>query len=484
MLEFIPKNVKSGKKLIEYPLNINSDNYYIVLSYFTNMARHIGHNIKRGYYLTIPRYIRWSNETFEVLGLLKAEMGKTHNGCIVFANSECRIINKVMKWFDEEIEIMSNDWRWYVKVNINEPNEEDYKKEVEEKVINYWLNKTKIHPDKKHPKTVSYIRNTENKRIKYHDHGTLIIEYKSNLLSQIIKRYVKLMSHKVPNLGKKYIRGFIRGILAGESSIVINKRSKVFQVILTANKKYERDLYQNCLARLNINILQYKDCKDMRISKRVNNIKLLKQKLMCLNHKKYNKFLNMMKLYQKISEETGYFNGRKEPHNKIPQEKINKILKLYYQNPDWPCWKIAKKVIVSPIKVNRVLKENNLGKRLIKTSESKRKAIAKFLKENLKLTQKQIAEYFGVNESVVKIVCQRYGIDRENRARCKIPEEKEKRIIEIYKQNPIVKFSEISEKVGISHSVIKRVRKENGLAHLGYKYLVGCNNPSYKKSFR
>jgi uncharacterized protein YerC len=294
------------------------------------------------------------------------------------------------------------------------------------------------------------------------------------------------MSYKIPNLENEEIRGFLKGILAGESCVELYKYKKIYRVDISAVKKEERALYQECLTVLGIHSKLYGD-KQIMISKRENNIKLLRQKLMCLSPKKYNKFLNMIRLYPKISEETGYFNIKRKPHNKIPQEKIDKILELHYQNPSCPCWKIAEKVGVSTIKVARVRKENNLGKRLIITPESKRKEIAQFAKENLKLTQEQIAKYFKVHLSVVGRVCNKYMIKRGNTSKCRIPEEKIKRIIEIYKQNPMVRFSEIRKEIGISDSVIKRVRRENNLNHLGYKHLIGCNNPNKikrQKSFR
>jgi len=436
----------------------------------------MGPDAKREYFLTIPRHINWDQETFEVLGLLQAEMGKTDNGCVTFANSDSRIINRAMKWFEKELELNYNRWKWYIKVNINEP-EEDYKKEIERKVINYWLGKTKISPEARYPKIVSYIKNTKNKKLKNYDYGTLILDCKSNLLSQIVKRYVKLMSDRVPDLGKEEIKWFMGGIIAGEGCVELYKSDKTYRVNISAVRDEERKLYQRCLAILGIDSKLYGD-KQIMISKRENNFQLLKQKLMCLNSKKYNKFLNMMKQYPEISEETGYFAGKKKPHNKLSEEKVNEVLRLYCKDSNLPCWKIAELVGVSKISVNRILRKNNLGKRLIQTSELKREEIAEFAKNNLKWSQKQIAKHFEASESVVGRVCKRFGAERGNKARCKIPEEKEKKIIEIYKKDPKIKFSEIREKVRVSDSVIKRVRRNNNLSHLGFKHLVGCNNPN------
>ena len=324
LLEFISDKVKCGRKEKEYPLHVTNDNVYITFSYFVYM----NNNAKREHSLIIPRYVSWNNETFEVLGLLQAEMGKTNNGCIVFCNHEYRLINMVMKWFEREFELMQNEWRWYIKVNINEPQDENYKKEIENKVVNHWLNKTKINPTKNYPKTVSYIKNTENKRLKFYDYGTLIIEHKSNLFSQIVKRYVKMMSERMPKLGVNEIRGFMCGIIAGESNVEVYMPDKRYRIYISAVKKEELELYHVCLSILGICSKQYQNDKII-VSKRENNVKLLKQRLMCLSHEKYSKFLNMMKLYPNISEETGYFSAAKEVWNKIPQEKVNYILDLY-----------------------------------------------------------------------------------------------------------------------------------------------------------
>ena len=318
LLEFIPDKIKCGENLREYLLDIKSDEDYIMLSYITKMITPIKSNAEREYSLTIPRYINSNQETLDVLGLLQAEMGKTDNGCISFCNHEYRLINKVLRWFKKELEILSNQWRWYVKLNINEPENKVYREEVESKVIKHWLNKTKIDIGKRYPKNVTHIKNTKNKKLKYYDYGTLIIEYKSNLLSQIIKRYVKFMSYKIPNLEKDEIRWFMRGIIAGESCVEVYKPDKRYRVQISVVKKEEKDLYQKCLTRLGIYSKQYQYDK-LIISKRENNIKLLKQRLMCLSPEKYKKFLNMMKLYPEISEETGYFSSKKEPHNKISQ---------------------------------------------------------------------------------------------------------------------------------------------------------------------
>lgn len=407
ILDFIPKKVLCGKNSTPYPLCVKEDNSnYLFFSYIIDG----NNNSKREHSLCLPRFINKNNETFEVLGLLQAEMGKTNNGCMVFCNHEYRLVNKVMNWFEKEFELPSREWKWYIKVNINEPINQDYKKEIENKVTNHWLSKTNIKENMKRPKVVSYIKNTKNTKLKFYDYGTLIIEYKSNLFSQIIKRFVKSMSYNMLEFEEDCIRSFIRGILAGEGCVNHHKKSRHYSVHISACASKERNIYQACLSKLGIEIKHYEDYKEMLISKRENLIKLLQQRLMCLSPKKYNKFLFMMQQYPGIKEETGYFSENKTPWNKIPQEKINKIIELHKQDPKLSTNKIAKELGISQIKVQRVLKENNLGKRLVKTPEDKRKQIAIFASQNPSLRQYEIAQQFNVHESVVRRAVHKYPV--------------------------------------------------------------------------
>ena len=248
ILDFIPFNVLCGKNQTPYPLQIKEDSEFLFLSYTTNQYN----NSQREHFLSLPKLINKNNETFEVLGLLQAEMGKTNNGCITFCNHEYQIIKKVMKWFEKELELSYDEWRWYTKVNINEPEDEDYRNEIENKVINYWLSKTEIKESMKHPKVVTYIKNTKNKKLGFYDYGTLIIEHKSNLFSQIIKNYVKLMSQNMVNLEESYIRSFMKGIIAGEGTVELYKPDKRYRIHISVTKEDEKDLYQTCLKKLDI----------------------------------------------------------------------------------------------------------------------------------------------------------------------------------------------------------------------------------------
>jgi len=408
VLDFIPKTVFVGKNQKISDLNIKFDDLYIYLSYRTNIVNKGEITGVKEHSLTIPRFVSRNKETFEVLGLLQAEMGKTQNGCLNFCNHEYNLVNLVMNWFENELEINSGAWKWYVKVNINEPEDEEYKKKIEEKVISYWLRKTKVNIEQRYPKAVSYVKNTQNKILSFYGYGTLIIEQKKNLLSQIIKQFVKSITYERILVSREEdIRGFMRGIIAGESNVEIFTPDKRYRVYITAKDDFERKVYQKCLESLGI---KSKQCNyALIISKKTNHIKLLKQKLLCLSHKKYAKFLRIFPLYDAFPEYKNWKAEQNKPHNKIPQETVDEIIRIYHQNQKQACWKIAEQVGVSSIKVNRVLREHGLGKRMMKTPEDKRKNIAEFAKENPEMTQKQIAERFKVHESVVRRAIRKYS---------------------------------------------------------------------------
>ena len=411
LLNYIPKLLKTPKSKNELALEISTHDNYIMISYY-NPVWNSRDKSNREYSLTISRFINRTSETFEVLGLLQAEMGKTNNGLLNFSNCEYKLINKIMKWFDKELEFGPEKWKWYIKINLREPPDSEIRKQLEEKLINHWLNKTKVLVENSYPKSVVYVKETKNQKLKRGNYGTLTIERKVNLFSQIIKNFVKKVAKDIINFDIELIKAYMRGILAGEACVEKSLEDKKYRIHLTSVEKTERDIYKKCLEKLGIESKQYKNYKDIIISKRKNNVELLKQKLMCLSPSKYNRFLYMMKLYPNINKETGYFSGKREPHNKIPLNKIESIIQLCKENPSWSCRKIAKEAGVSTIKVARVRKENNLVKRLNKTPQEKISEIINIHNKNPSLYAYEIAKLVGVHKQVVERARRKYGLIR------------------------------------------------------------------------
>lgn len=407
--DFVPEKAMSEKNKKNFPLNIIDADYYLTLFYETDLHNWKGLVGKKRYSLVIPKNVSRSKETFVVLGLLQAEMGKQQDGKIVFCNHEYQLINKVLKWFEKELEFSKNEWKWYIKVNINEPLETNYKQKIENKVINHWIKRTGLKIEQSYPKKVSYIKNTENKILKSYDYGTLIIEKAHNLLSQIIKRFVKTSFYNITQYDNYEIRQFMRAIIAGEANVEVHTKQKRFRVFITAIDPAERKLFQLALEKLGIKSIQNGDFKSIIVSRKENNLKLLEQKLMTLSPEKYNKFLRMMKLYGEFDGLNSWKKNLQKPWNKIPQDVINKVIQLHNQNPEFPAWKIAEQLDISEIKVQRIRKEYALGNQKTKLSEEFRRNIAKFAKDNPNLKQHHISAHFKVHESCIRRAIIKYS---------------------------------------------------------------------------
>ncbi|MFA4887351.1 MAG: hypothetical protein WC595_04010 [Candidatus Nanoarchaeia archaeon] len=474
--EYLPEIILtgSGKQCV---LSYYADDLYISVSYQTQQTN----NAKGEYSFTFPRFISKSEETFEVLGLLQAEMGKTQNGCLNFTNSEPKIMNKVLKWFYKELDIKTEQWKWYLAANIQKPQDLENKRRIEEYLAIYWTKNTPLLLANTHPTLVSY-RDVEHLSLKSAYYGVMIIEFKNNLFSQIFKNVLRIITYeKLLQQEINFIRSFLKGLTAGEGCIECDKDSKKFRVHISCTIPAEKEIYIKCLAKLNINAYDYPGDK-ITVSRRENLVQLLQQRLMTLHPRKYAAFLNMMKHYPSISQQTGYFTGEKKVWNKHPEEINQNILKLFNQGIT-RTKDIAEQLEISTIKVNRILKKNNLGKRLIKTSETIRKELADYAQQHTELSLKEIGEHFNLSESAVVRACKKYNVKRDpGKLHCTIPEEKIQRIIQLYKDDPTIKFKQIMQEVGVSDTVIRRVRKEHRLEHLGFKRLIGNNNKKYKQN--
>jgi len=410
LLQYIPINVLVGRECKTVPLQTIDLDTHLLLRYTVDRDTDSHKAGCRDFSEIVPRYINKTKETFEVLGLLQAEMGKTQNGCITFCNHESQIIKRVIKWFERELEIVKDDWKWYIKVNIKKPTDTTYQNIVEKKVTKHWKQKIGISEVCSYPKKVSYISKTQNIKLKYSDYGSLIIDFKNNLFSQIVKRLVKDITNSILGFSREEVGGFMRGIIAGESCVEIRNEIMKFRVHISASIHEEKLIYQKCLESLKIGSIIYKHDK-LIISGKHNLLELLKQKLMCISPKKYNKFLQIRDFYSNYSEiKVWKAKQKKGPHNKKPDWLINEILLLHLYHPKKPSQWIADQLqgLVSKIKVCRVLKEHDLGKQLVQTTKEQANRIIKVYNNNPELTQEEIANKVGLHEGRVQRVLYKF----------------------------------------------------------------------------
>src|SRR3989344_4550315 len=271
VLEYLPERIVTDGGL-EYPLRVDMDGELLMLSYSTSLSNQTGICGTQEFSLTMPEFLLKNERTFEVLGLLQAEMGKTQTGTLSFSNCEPKLIHHVMRWFAEEKLLNFDQWRWSIKLNMQEPLDLVYREQIEQKVIDYWLSKTHAASNQRYPKAVTYIKNTPHTKLKDYYYGTLVLEYRNNLFSQIIKHFVKKITYEtVLTCDLSLIRGFMRGIIAGEGCINYHPESRHYAVHISVTKQEEREIYKFCLAKLNISLKIYDNYSETLIS-RISNI--------------------------------------------------------------------------------------------------------------------------------------------------------------------------------------------------------------------
>lgn len=293
--KFVPPKVKSGIKGNKYKTKIKvlSDDYFIA-SYKTNTSnQYSSNNGFKEFSTKFPMYLSIDESVAEVLGFLQGEMSKTHRGPLTFVNLDVNIINKVLIWFKKEWSINFNDWNWYIKLNMLEPNPE-LSEIISEELIEHWMNSCPIEYSKKYNKTVSYTKNT---KYPLKNMGSLIIERRNPLFVQTVQKLVEKFTASIVTQDVKIIRGFMRGIIAAEGCINDNDSKGIRRVFISAIKQYERNIYLNSVHKLGIEAHECKKINVIIISKKINLKKLLVQNMMSGHSEKNAKFNKMISKY-------------------------------------------------------------------------------------------------------------------------------------------------------------------------------------------
>jgi hypothetical protein len=246
----------------------------------------------------VPAHIPKTINTYEVLGLLQAEMGKKPDGKVNFSNHEVPIINQVVDWFANELGVPPSMWHWYVKFYAKEPLDTEYRQEIERKAKNYWLSQTRIDKQMANGKTACFVSCSPHTAIADNDFGTLVIEFKHNLFSQLVKRMVQSTFKTLSTEEKSLIRAFMRGLIAGEATVEHSPSEGTYRIQIAACQRNERDLIQRALMAIGIESQQYLNSHAVFISRKRNNTTLQQQDMLGLSPEKRVQFQNMMKSYR------------------------------------------------------------------------------------------------------------------------------------------------------------------------------------------
>ncbi|MEK6968264.1 MAG: hypothetical protein AABX51_06540 [Nanoarchaeota archaeon] len=297
LLQFVPSEMRSGRLGNTYPLKCLADEEFLSFNYIVSSSNQVLENCgERLFAVYLPRFINRDQRTFEVLGLLQAEMNKHSVSTLVFANCEPNIINLVMDWFKEELRIDYPEWNWYIRLNYIKPENPEFRDELEENLIEFWLRNSSVLFDLKYTVSVSYLKATKNE-IAAND-GTLMIEFSSTIVAQFMQNILTKFQSYLLTCDSEEIGWYMRGILAGESCIELNRKIKKFAVRISASKLEERQLFQICLKKLDIELKLYENYTETVISRKANLIRVRDLNLLSLNPTKYAKFLEMMSCYQ------------------------------------------------------------------------------------------------------------------------------------------------------------------------------------------
>lgn len=202
---------------------------------------------------TIPRYLKLDEELFELFGLFQGEgykktpVGGTRIG---FVNSDKEIINYVLKHLNKKLDISISQWSAF----INYVYSGEQPSKIENKLIQEWSQKTKIHSN--NFKRVNYLR---GKGIRSAKSGTLHIFIPQCVLGEIYLNILEIIE-KLSTEKEKYAAAFLRGLMAADGSATLQKH-KHYQTIriaeLAVESTHEKELYNNILKKLGLNIKDY-----------------------------------------------------------------------------------------------------------------------------------------------------------------------------------------------------------------------------------
>lgn len=295
--ETIPVGYQSKNK----PKELNVPDMHIGI-YFSYRPFH-RHEIDRYIAKILPRFIPYNGLARQVIGLLKAEMGKSlgRKNCIPiinFSNSSPAIMAKVLDWF-ERLGVKRMDWGWYVKLNLkfrNEPQEIAQLAPYKE----FWKRVAGLAEEMAHPKYCTFGGTLDGTLcLKSPAWGTAVIERSDSILRTILLRLVSELGNKIEEKGsEREVADYLSGILGGESTIYWSLSPQghgAKSIRISAPSSNDRDHYSECLTKLGIKAHEIN--RGLQISGLDNFLKVFDLKLMNADPRRELEFLRMLLTY-------------------------------------------------------------------------------------------------------------------------------------------------------------------------------------------
>lgn len=292
--DVIPPTIVATKKQNEYLLEVDErkDHYYV--HYQTDIYNRTGLVGKRTYEQLVPKEIILNAPTMEILGILQGEMSKTDRGVSTIANSETSIMKKVIDWFENHKLAHRNEWNWYLRFNIPEP-DPLVAADLRQAIVPFWISACELEPSKQYKKVLTWTPHTKNHLMA--NKGTLMIEKGNRIFALVVQRLVATITNSMPKSNKEQIVPFLKGILAAESCINYKLSTGHRRVFVTACYDTERAIFRKGFHAIGITTKDCKPIKDIVISGRDNLLRMHELRLMTLHPNKYEKFLEMVNSY-------------------------------------------------------------------------------------------------------------------------------------------------------------------------------------------
>jgi len=262
MKNFLPEKIITSSNTT-YPCNYQIYEKFISANFIANVTnQYKGIHGKRKHEQNLPRYLPL-NQTFKVIGVLKAEMstGK-NNGKIQFCNSEPEIIRIALNWF-KKFEIKENGWTWRLtfnkKLKLNESEEKIKMRELAAR--DFWIKETKLSLSKLAKTWVRYC-GTEEGQMKADSPlwGSVTIEGGNSFLRALIVGFIKKISKNIEKLSAKEASLYLDGFFSGEGCFHKGKR----EILIPIKDNEERLRTKATMKKLNFDIDNDINCRQIK----------------------------------------------------------------------------------------------------------------------------------------------------------------------------------------------------------------------------
>lgn len=273
-----------GKKL-SFPLKFELGENNIVKFWYET-----GHGRFEPNPIYLPRFVSLNEYTFNAFGLIQAESTKQNSTFFDFTNSEPELVKFIIDYFDQVWLVNRKLWKlkiFYWKGILT--------KNIEEKIKKFWSNFLDISENNVKIKQGTYYRLSEKSKSEY---GVVSSRINNKTFRAIVLYFLSNIIKPTVEINKKKAIFYLRGLLGGDGSIVLDKNNSIARLSLSYNPKTDEfEHYSKILDLLGFtfdkNSKNKPNRKDFQILNWLNHYKILRYTngKPFLDHRKNIKFI-------------------------------------------------------------------------------------------------------------------------------------------------------------------------------------------------